>query len=119
MNENPSPQPVHLPPCPRCHGTDRIRRKLITVFPDVNSRATPGLPGQSHLVITPPNGRGTFLNGFYCDTCQIGFVSKSILAEVGLSKADIMNLEIHFTDTEGPDSYGYYGPRLGNVSRNA
>jgi len=119
MNETPSLEPLDLPACPKCRGVGHIRRKLIAVSPDINSWATPGLPDQKHLIINPPGGRVTFLYGFYCDSCQSGFVSKAILAEVGLSEADILNLEIAFTDTNGPEPASvYYGPRLGRIPRN-
>ncbi|MDR3400947.1 MAG: hypothetical protein P4L99_00485 [Chthoniobacter sp.] len=110
---------MNLSSCPKCRETDHVRRKLVAVSPDINSWAEPGLPGQKHLIINPPDGgRGTFLNGFYCDTCRIGFVSKAILAEVGLTEGDILDLEIAFTDTDGPDpARGYYGPRLGKTTQ--
>ena len=105
---------MNPPACPGCHARERVRRKLLAISPDINSWALPPLPGQKHLVVNPPEGRGVFLDAFHCDACQRGFVTSSILAEVGLTVADILDLEIGFTDTNGPEpSSGYYGPRLG------
>ena len=88
MNEQP------LEPCPRCKKADRVRRKLIATDLDWGHWGPVGLPSSGHLRVSSPDGEGgkqhsgSFLNGFYCDTCGVGFVTDSVLRDVGFFVSD-------------------------------
>ena len=100
-----------LEPCPRCKTPDGVRRKLITFVRDWGHVVTPGDPASGHLTVASPHGQGgeehsgSFLNGFYCDACGVGFVPDSVLREVGLTEREILSTRIF-----APEPFDRYGP---------
>jgi len=98
-------------PCPRCKTTDRVRRKLITFVREWGQSVSVGDLGSGHLTVSSPDGQGgeqhsgSFLNGFHCDACGIGFVPDSVLREVGLTEREILSGRIF-----APEPLDRYGP---------
>lgn len=62
--------------CPRCLLPDRVIRKLHTL--------PPGLAQAEAHSTVPISER--FVNGFWCSTCEVGFVPDHLLSELGLTK---------------------------------
>lgn len=76
--------------CPGCNQVSSVRRKLLTSpfcfeQPEGDSE---------HMSIymhpersTGPVAAGFFINGYFCDTCSIGFVTHKLLQEVGTDES--------------------------------
>lgn len=111
MNEELSTHPEQPAPCPRCKSVARVRRKLISFVRDWSYAVRPTDPSHGHITVSSPDARtsdehsGSFLNGFYCDACGIGFVPDAVLREVGLSEREILSARIF-----APDPIDRYGP---------
>lgn len=89
--------------CPRCGRTATVCRKLLTAPWDIQtcpvssghlSVHQSGEAGHSHI-------SGDFINGYYCDACDVGFVTDEVLREVGMSEHGILSQRWCFTPPRG------------------
>ncbi len=129
MEQMPITNSAGLPTCPHCATFEQVSRKLITVSPCLNSDAKLSATDRGHIQVTASKGdcwsyelfSAIFLNGFYCSGCACGYLSKSILADVGLHRWDVLESEFPysvFSNTIMRDATDYYEPRLNLVFGN-
>ena len=91
------------PHCPSCGKFVSVRRKLLVAPWAIE----PPQVGSGHLSVhqtneeSPRHVRGDFINGFYCDSCESGFVTEEVLREVGLSEHEIRTERYCFTRPRG------------------
>jgi len=76
--------------CPKCHNSDDVREKLILLeaawinYPGRDSREKCAMGLRADQVLPEALGEPPmeqFVSGFFCNSCEIGFVSESILKE--------------------------------------
>jgi len=62
--------------CPRCLSPDQVSRKLHTL---------PSYLGQAEATFTDSESE-RFVNGFWCNSCEVAFIPEHLLGEMGLQK---------------------------------
>ena len=67
--------------CPRCERCENVRRKLLTS--PIEFKQPDAESGHLHIGSYRTVGSGHFLNGYFCDSCAVGFVTRELLREAG------------------------------------
>ncbi len=82
--------------CPRCNQASTVCRKLLTspfAFeqPEGASEHIGILVRRESPNPNGPIAAGFFINGYFCNDCSIGFVTRELLQEVGIDESEILN----------------------------